>query len=84
MSKFEASTDQGSVVISEQDFLELLHFARRYCDGRMTSVPSVFNAIYDRVQRDNPALLLKEREDVVTKRFPYAHDPFSREERGAR
>lgn len=57
-------------IISQEDLLELIHFSRRYCDGRMTNVPMVFNEIYARLLRENP-WIEKEQIDNTTKNFPY-------------
>lgn len=47
----EKVNDKRSVMIEieERDLLDLIHWARRYCDGRMTYAPSSFNKIYQRL-----------------------------------
>jgi len=69
--------------IRDYDLIELIHFARRYCDGRKTGVAKEFNEIYDRIRRDNLTdsairnlkKLPDEKDDSrVCKFFPYAQD----------
>ena len=40
--------------IENQDLLDLIHWARRYCDGRETYAPSSFNLIYKKLKALNP------------------------------
>lgn len=67
------------VKISETGLMMLIHWARRYCDGRSTFAPSFFNAIYQRIKLENPELIEK-HEYVDTslmedgKYWPYAQD----------
>lgn len=64
-----------TVDINENDLLDLIHFARRYCDGRMTGVSDTFNEIYNRLNDWHPGLMARERTDIhVVKGFPYATD----------
>jgi hypothetical protein len=69
---------RAKIKVTEHDILYLIHWARRYCDGRKTFVPTDFNKIYDRVMADNPHLEDKDRMDVALtedgKFFPYAQD----------
>lgn len=69
--------------ISEHDILELIHFARRYCDGRKTGVAKEFNEIYDRIRKNNltyygflnlKKLPNEQDNSHVCKFFPYAQD----------
>lgn len=58
-------------IIDQVDLLELIHFARRYCDGRKTNVPLIFNDIYERLIKDN-YWMGKEPFDKTVKNFPHA------------
>lgn len=42
------------IKISPQDLVELIFWARRYCDGRQTYAPSSFNIVYKNIRSDNP------------------------------
>ena len=48
--------------ISEEDLLELIYWARRYCDGRATYAPSRFNQLYDKIVQMNPTIFIKEKD----------------------
>jgi hypothetical protein len=62
-----------TLTIEEYDLLELIHYARRYCDGRYTGAPDNFNAIYDRLRTAAGVTLQEERSDAhVVTSFPYA------------
>lgn len=66
------------VSISANDLIELIHWARRYADCRVTWVPNDFNKIYDRIMDEYP--FMKEYEFIDEsltengKYFPYAKD----------
>jgi hypothetical protein len=45
--------DNNLISIDKQDLLNLIHWARRYCDNRQTYAVS-FNTIYERIRSDNP------------------------------
>ncbi len=65
--------------IEERDLLDLIHWARRYCDYRSTYAPSSFNACYDRIKKLHPNLIeMKDNLDKTLmldgKFWPYAQD----------
>lgn len=63
------------VYINHEQFLDLVHWARRYADMRKTGVPGAFNGIYDNIRISNPGLLEKEQSDAhVCEGFPHARD----------
>jgi len=64
--------------VEEKDLLNLLHWARRYCDSRSTYVALDFNRIYDRLMENYDSILEKDQKDETLKDFgrywPYAQD----------
>lgn len=64
--------------IDQKDLLDLISWARRYCDGRSTFAPSSFNQIYRQVIAINPHIAELDKFDVTlthdSKFFPYAQD----------
>lgn len=64
--------------IEQEDLLDLLHWARRYCDRRCTYVPHEFNEIYNKLLLSYPFLKDKDRVDQTLmdegKFFPYCQD----------
>lgn len=50
------------ITIDRKDLLELIFFARRYCDNRSTYAPRSFNDIYERIRENHP--------DIVNHDFP--------------
>lgn len=64
------------VSVDCESLLELIHWARRYVDGRYTGVSSDFNRIYDQIMNENKALKDDEFIDETLvekgKYFPYA------------
>ncbi len=48
MSEHTENKDQ--VLIDKEDLLELIHWARRYCDGRSSYAPHRFNELYRRIR----------------------------------
>lgn len=75
--------------ISEEDLLELIYWARRYCDGRATYAPSRFNQLYDKIVQMNPTIFIKEKDQFDQtlmdkgKYWPYAQDGMFNENTGA-
>ena len=67
-----------TVNIDSKHLLKLIHWARRYVDGRRTYVPSDFNNIYDVIMSKNPELKSLEFVDQTLtengKYFPHATD----------
>jgi len=67
------------VQISINEMLDLLYWARRYCDGRATYAPTDFNRIYQRIRSSYPDLLrCKDQFDPTLKDkgkyWPYCQD----------
>ncbi len=70
---------ESNPIISESDLIDLIHWARRYCDYRMTYAPSSFNEIYKRIRSDNPDMIrCKDLPDSTLMNngsyWPYAQD----------
>lgn len=72
--------------IEEKDLLELIWWARRYCDRRCTYVPSDFNKLYDKIVGMNPSFRNKDKFDRALtdegKFWPYAQDDMYDEKTG--
>ncbi len=63
------------IEINQKDFLDLVHWARRYADGRLTGVPDSFNRIYSWLEKNYPELMSSEQSDAhVVKNWPYAEE----------
>lgn len=64
--------------IEEKDLLDLIHWARRYCDYRSTYATQIFNDLYDRIVQLNPSIKDRDKPDTVLhsngKFWPYAQD----------
>lgn len=64
------------VTIDARHLLELIHWARRYADKRITYVPDDFNRIYNEIMCEYPFLKEHELLDKTLaddgKNFPYA------------
>ena len=62
------------IEIEEKDFLDLIYWARRYCDRRRSYAVSDFNTIYDKykdhLKHDNKDVTLYE----AGKYWPFAVD----------
>lgn len=62
----------------EEHQLDLIHWARRYCDRRSTYAPSSFNRLYENLVQLNPEIKEKDRFDKYLteegKYWPYAQD----------
>ena len=73
--------------ISERHLLDLIHYARRYCDGRSTYAPSEFNKIYIEIRSDYPDTMRKDQFDATLKDkgtyWPYAQDGMHNPENGS-
>ena len=76
----------SKVEIEMKHLIELIHWARRYCDGRMTFAPSEFNKIYDSIIKKYPEIQDKEFKDKALMHdgiyFPYAQDGHYDAEKG--
>lgn len=66
------------IQIEKQDLLDLVHWARRYCDGRSTYAPHTFNVIYRKLRSLNPDAMRADSFDQTLKDdgtyWPFAHD----------
>lgn len=67
------------VKVHLEDILEIVYWARRYCDGRSTYAPSSFNARYQSINYDTMGKLqLADRKDDTLMNqgefWPYAQD----------
>ena len=64
--------------IEEKDLLELIFWARRYCDGRATYAPSEFNKLYANITSKHPEIIQKDQFDSTLYNkgefWPYAQD----------
>ena len=75
--------------IDLEDVLELIHWARRYCDGRATYARSRFNQLYDKIVQLNPTISIKEKDQFDQtlkdkgKYWPYAQDGQYNEKTGS-
>jgi hypothetical protein len=75
------------IKIEEKDLLDLIHWSRRYCDGRATFASSSFNQLYEKIVRLNPEICQKDPFDYTLSNkgefFPYAQDGMYNEKTGA-
>lgn len=67
------------IEIENSDLLELITYARRYCDGRNTYAPFSFNAIYQKLKFRYPNIFPdKDEFDLILTNkgqfWPYAQD----------
>lgn len=67
-----------TISVNTKDLVILLHFARRYCDGRYTFSPITFNNIYDAIADKYAFIKEMDKEDKALMHFgayfPYAQD----------
>lgn len=73
--------------IDKDDLMDLLHWARRYCDRRSTGAPSSFNAVYQRIRSEYPDIFRcddKFDKTLMDKGayWPYAQDGMYNKETG--
>lgn len=74
------------IPVYKNHLLDLLYWARRYCDGRATYAPSNFNQIYKWIAKDNrvlPGDMLDQTLKENGKYWPYAQDGMYDENTGA-
>lgn len=76
-----------TIEIDETDLSDLIHYARRYCDGRSTYAPFQFNNIYQRIRSRNPDFIRNYDHFDQTlsengKYWPYAQDGMYNEQTG--
>lgn len=74
--------------VEESDLMDLIHWARRYCDGRATFAPTEFNKVYERIRSNHPDLIrCKDNFDATLKDrgayWPYAQDGMYSHENGS-
>ena len=67
------------IEIDENDLIDLLYWARRYCDNRSTYAPSRFNKIYNKIRNEYPDfIIICDKFDSTLKNngiyWPYAQD----------
>ncbi len=79
---------ERDISIDEEVLMELVYWARRYCDGRSTYAPTRFNWIYKHLRAKYPDLLLcKDSFDETLKDkgayWPFAQDGMFNEKSGA-
>lgn len=75
--------DDAFVTIHKNALLELIHWSRRYCDGRSTFAPSTFNTLYNHLKAKIPEVMIEDRPDDVVKFWPYAQDGMYDEKTGS-
>jgi hypothetical protein len=75
------------IQVLECDLLDLIHYARRYCDSRSTYAPREFNKIYIRIKLAYPNFIRKDEFDNTLKDsgtyWPYAQDGMFNKEKDA-
>ncbi len=79
--------DCDKIEISHQDLMDLIYWARRYCDRRSTYAPSSFNAVYQRVRSKYPDIVRCDDKFDPTLMdegayWPYAQDGMFNKETG--
>ncbi len=79
---------EDKVLVNPHYLLDLIFWARRYCDGRSTYAPSSFNKIYKEIRSEYPDLLrCKDQFDDTLKDkgafWPYAQDGMYNPENGS-
>ena len=84
----ELMREKNMVEIEEHDLIDLIHWARRYCDARATYAPSAFNNVYERIKIKTPELLTSQDQFDCTLKdkgihWPYAQDGMYNSETGA-
>lgn len=75
------------VKINSDDLMELIYWARRYCDRRSTGAPHNFNLLYARIRSEYPDLIRCKDEFDKTLMdqgafWPYAQDGMYNKETG--
>ncbi len=77
----------NKVEINREDLMELIHWSRRYCDGRSTYAPKRFNQLYRRLRSAYPDVMRCDDEVDTTLMdkgafWPYAQDGMFNKETG--
>lgn len=78
---------KSTIEIEKEDLIELIGWARRYCDGRSTYAPTRFNHVYQRIRSSHPDFLrCKDQFDSTLKDkgkyWPYSQDGMYQESNG--
>jgi len=77
----------NEVTMDVKDAIDLIHWARRYCDGRSTYAPSSFNWLLKRVRAENEAVILADTFDQTLMNggihWPFAQDGMYDAQNGA-
>lgn len=71
--------DSEKIEISKQDLMDLIHWARRYCDGRMTWAPSQFNLLYQGLRSQYADLMRCHDEFDATLMHSGAYWPYAQD-----
>lgn len=67
--------DPDMLEVRKRDLLDLVHWSRRYCSGRLTGAPSEFNQVYDTLKARYPQAMESEHSDAhVISTYPYAEE----------
>lgn len=76
------TTKPVEIKITVRQLLDLIHWARRYCNGRSTSSPHDFNLMYWELANRYPDIVTfdKEKPDNSIEFFPFAQDGMFRKE----
>ena len=75
------------VTIGIHELMELIFWARRYCDRRATYAPSEFNRMYEKIVQLNPQIKERDQFDPTLKDrgayWPHAQDGMHNASTGA-
>ncbi len=76
------------ICIQKQDLIDLIHWSRRYCDGRATYAAHGFNQVYKKIRSQNPDFLrcMDEFDETLKDKgayWPYAQDGMYNKETGS-
>lgn len=78
---------ENLIQVSRDDLMELIYWARRYCDRRSTYAPTRFNSIYSRIRIAYPDVMRchDEFDETLMEKgayWPYAQDGMYNKETG--
>ncbi len=66
------------IEVSLTDLMDLIHWARRYCDKRATYAPSSFNNLIKRIRSEHESVIMADTFDQTLKEgglhWPFAQD----------
>jgi len=75
------------VNVDLKDLIELIYWARRYCDNRATYAPFSFNQILKRIRSENQSVIMADTFDQTLKDggmyWPFAQDSMYNAQNGA-